>query len=318
MALFTPPRAGKLLRPGTFVIGIIVIAVIIFLGTSFYIVDQAEQAVVTRFGKYLTTTGPGLRYKLPFGIDRTYIVNTSRVMTEEFGFRTVSRSGRTPAYTIDNSTATMLTGDLNMVVVEWVIQYRIADPFAWTFNVYDRERTIQDVSRSVINMLVGDRAIMDIMGVERSNIELRAEEYMNETFTSFGLGIRVIAVKLQNIDPPVAVQDAFDDVNRAIQDMNRLINEGQQAYNEQIPRTRGEADRMIQVAEGYATERVNHAYGDVARFNAVYEEYRLSSDVTRRRLYYEMIEDVFKDLRGTTVIDRNLDNFLPLMNLGGR
>jgi membrane protease subunit HflK len=318
MALFTPPKGGKLLRPGTFVIGIIVIAAIIFLGTSFYIVDQAEQAVVTRFGKYHTTTGPGLRYKLPFGIDKTYIVNTSRVMTEEFGFRTVSRSGRTPAYAGDSSTATMLTGDLNMVVVEWVIQYRIADPFAWTFNVYDRERTIQDVSRSVINMLVGDRAIMDIMGVERTSIEARAEEVMNETFSSYGLGILVITVKLQNIDPPADVKDAFDDVNRATQDMNRLINEGQQAYNEQIPRTRGEAERMVQVAEGYATERVNRAYGDVARFNAVYDEYRLSQEVTRRRLYYEMIEDVFKNDTGTTVIDRNLDNFLPLLNLGGR
>jgi membrane protease subunit HflK len=139
---------------------------------------------------------------------------------------------------------------------------------------------------------------------------------MNETFTSFGLGIRVIAVKLQNIDPPAPVQDAFDDVNRAIQDMNRLINEGQQAYNEQIPRTRGEADRMVQVAEGYATERVNRASGDVARFNAVYDEYRLSQEVTRRRLYYEMIEAVFENDKGTAVIDRRFNNFLPFMNLG--
>jgi membrane protease subunit HflK len=157
---------------------------------------------------------------------------------------------------------------------------------------------------------------MDIMGSQRSAIESLAEEYMNETFRDYGLGIRVIAVKLQNTDPPAGrVQEAFDDVNKAIQDRNRLINEGQQAYNEQIPRTRGEADRLVQVAEGYATERKNRASGDVARFNAIYEEYRRSPDITRRRLYYEMIEDVFKNNDDTTLIDRRFNNFLPLMNL---
>jgi len=318
MAIFPSPKGGKLLKPGTFVLGIFIIGVIIFLGTSFYIVDQAEQAVVTRFGKYLTTTDPGLRFKLPFGIDRTYIVNVRSVMTEEFGFRTL-RSGRSSSYGMDMNMATMLTGDLNMVVIEWVIQYRIVDPFAWTFNVHDNSRTIRDVSRSVINMLVGDRAIMDIMGAERSNIEGLAQDSMNETFRSYGLGIMVIAVKLQNTDPPAAVQDAFDDVNKAIQDRNRLINEGQQAYNEQIPRTRGESDMLVQVAEGYARERINRAAGDVARFNSVYDEYRRSPEVTRRRLYYEMIEDVFKDDKNTTIIDRRFSNFLPFMNVeGGR
>jgi membrane protease subunit HflK len=218
----------------------------------------------------------------------------------------------------------MLTGDLNMVDVEWIIQYRIMDPLAWTFNVNERSRTIRDVSRSVINMLVGDRAIMDIMDIQRSAIESLAEDSMNETFRNYGLGIRVITVKLQNTDPPAGrVQEAFDDVNKAIQDRNRLINEGQQAYNEQIPRTRGEADRLVQVAEGYAAERRNRAAGDVARFIAVYDEYRRAPDVTSRRLYYEMIEDVFKGEEDTVLIDRRFNNFLPLMNLtsgssGGR
>ncbi|MCL2880793.1 MAG: FtsH protease activity modulator HflK [Treponema sp.] len=315
MANFTPPKGVKLLSPGTIILGIVIIAVVIFLGTSFYIVDQAEQAVITRFGKYLTTTGPGLHYKFPFGIDKTYIVNVRSVMTEEFGYRTV-RGGRSTTYSGDINMATMLTGDLNMVVIEWVIQYRVVDPFAWTFNVQEKTRTIQDISRSVINMLVGDRAIMDIMGSQRSTIESEAQDYMNETFRSYGLGIQVIAVKLQNTDPPAGVQDAFDDVNKAIQDRNRLINEGQQAYNEQIPRTSGEADRQIQVAEGYAKERVNRAQGDVARFNSVYEEYRRSPDITRQRLYYEMIEDVFKDDKNTTIIDKSFENFLPFMSLG--
>ena len=313
MAIFAPPKGGKLLNPGTLVLGLIVIGVIIFLGTSFYIVDQAERAVVTRLGRYLNTTGPGLQFKLPFGIDRAYIVNVQTIQTEEFGFRTL-RSGISSSYIGDEST--MLTGDLNMVDVEWIIQYRVVDPFEWTFNVNERARTIRDVSRSVINMLVGDRAIMDIMGVQRSTIETLAQEYMNETFRNYGLGIRVLTVQLQNTDPPAGrVQEAFDDVNRAIQDRNRLINEGMQAYNEQIPRTRGDADRLVQVAEGYATERVNRALGDVSRFNAILLEYRLAPDITSRRLYYEMIEDVFREDHSTALIDRRFDNFLPMMNL---
>jgi membrane protease subunit HflK len=166
-------------------------------------------------------------------------------------------------------------------------------------------------------MLVGDRAIMDIMSPERSAIEIAGADLMNETFKKYGLGINVIAVKLQNIDPPAGVQEAFDDVNKAIQDMNRHINEGMQIYNEEIPKAKGEAERVVLVAQGYKAERINRAEGDVARFNSVYNEYRRAPDITRQRLYYEMVEEVFKDAEGMTIIDRNLKNFLPMMNVGG-
>jgi membrane protease subunit HflK len=319
MKHFTPPKVEKLLSFG--MLGLIIggIFLIALLATSVYIVDQAEEAVITRFGKFVATKGPGLQFKLPFGIDRNYTVNVKNVRTEEFGFRT-QIAGRNPRYDSQYSESTMLTGDLNIVEVEWIIQYRVADPRAWTFNVNldDRTKTIRDVSRSAINMLVGDRAIMDIMGLERSAIEAAGIEFMNETFRGYGMGIDVIAVRLQNIEPPSGVRQAFEDVNKAIQDMNRLINEGQQAYNEEIPRSRGEADRLVQIAWGYDAERKNMAKGDVARFNSVYDEYRRSPEVTRQRLYYEMIEEVFKGDEGTAIIDRNLRNFLPMMDLGGR
>ncbi|MDR3167573.1 MAG: FtsH protease activity modulator HflK [Treponema sp.] len=310
----TPAKLSKFINPGTIILIVAGIIVVVFLGTSFYIVDQTEEAVVTRFGKYHITNGPGLHFKLPFGIDRHYVVNVKAVQTEQFGFRTLT-SGVSSTYANQTNESTMLTGDLNIIEVEWIIQYRIVDPRAWIFNVMDQITTIRDVSRSAINMLVGDRAIMDIMGPERSAIEAAGTAFMNETFQGYGLGIDVIAVKLQNIDPPAGVQDAFDDVNKAEQDMNRLINEGQQAYNAEIPRTRGEAEQSIQEAQGYATERVNRAKGDVARFNSVYEEYRKAPEVTRQRLYYEMIEEVFRDDQDTVIIDRNFDNFLPLRNL---
>jgi membrane protease subunit HflK len=166
-------------------------------------------------------------------------------------------------------------------------------------------------------MLVGDRAIMDIMGPERSTIEMEGILFMNETFNRFGLGISVIAVKLQNIDPPGGVRESFDDVNKAIQDMNRLINEGQQVYNEEIPKARGQSDRVIQVAQGYAAERVNKAQGDVARFVSVLAEYRRSPEVTRTRLYYEMIEEVFGGEGDTVFIDRNLENIIPIPSMSG-
>jgi membrane protease subunit HflK len=307
-------KVGKWLSPVVILLTIAVILVVILLGTTVYIVDQTEEAVVTRFGKYHTTQGPGLQFKLPFGIDKQYTVNIKTVQTEQFGFRTLT-SGISSTYTNQTSESTMLTGDLNIVEVEWVIQYRVIDPKAWVFNVMEQDRTIQDVSRSAINMLVGDRTIMDIMGPERTAIESAGTTLMNETFRGYGLGIDVIAVKLQNIDPPAGVQEAFDDVNKAEQDMNRLINEGQQIYNAEIPKARGERERIIQEAEGYRTERINRANGDVARFISVYGEYRRAPDVTRQRLYYEMMEEVFKDADGTAILDRNFDNFLPLRNL---
>ncbi|MDR2542065.1 MAG: FtsH protease activity modulator HflK [Treponema sp.] len=313
---FNPPNMGKL-NPKKLVLIVVGILVVILLATSVFIVDQTEQAVMTRFGRFTGIKDPGLHFKLPFGIDRNYTVNVRTVQTEEFGFRTM-RGGNFPTYTSQTAESIMLTGDLNIIDVEWIIQYRVIDPQAWVFNVQERRETIRDVSRSVINMLVGDRAIMDIMGRERSAIENEALVLKNETFNNYNLGINVIAVRLQNVTPPAGVQQAFEDVNRAIQDRERLINEGQQSYNEEIPRARGEALQMIQVAQGYATERVNRARGDVARFNSVYDEYRRAPEVTRQRLYYEMIEEVFKDEDGMVVIDRNLQNFLPLLNIGGR
>ena len=210
----------------------------------------------------------------------------------------------------------MLTGDLNIIDVEWIIQYRIVNPRQWLFSVQEKKQTIRDISRSVINSLVGDRAILEIMSSERSNIENLAVEMMNAQFDHLGMGIDVFAVKLQNIVPPEGVQDAFEDVNKAIQDMNRFINEGKESYNAEIPRAQGEADRQIQIAEGYASERVNRALGDVARFNAVYEEYRRAPAITRERLYLETMEEIFgSGEKPQTLIDSELDNILPVKNL---
>jgi len=167
-----------------------------------------------------------------------------------------------------------------------------------------------------MNMLVGDQTILNVLGPQRVAIETSCLEIMNEILSSYDIGVKIIAVKLQNIVPPTGVQEAFEDVNKAIQDMNRLINEGKEAYNQEIPKARGQADQMIQIAQGYAAERVNKARGDVARFASVYSEYRKSPEVTRERLYYEMIEQVFEGETSVELIDKELSNFIPLKTLG--
>jgi len=307
------------LGPATIVIVVVAVALIGLLSTSFFVVDQTERAVITTFGKFTKVAEPGLHYKVPFGIQKSYNVKTEVVQTEQFGFRT-DKAGVVTQYSEQKfpEESTMLTGDLNIVDVEWIIQYRIVDPKAWLFNTIDRQKTIRDISQSVINLLVGDRTILGVMGPERTAIQESSVQMMNETFTSYGLGIKVTQVQLQNIVPPKGVQEAFEDVNKAIQDMNRLINEGKEAYNAEIPKAKGEADRLVEVSQGYATERVNKAAGDVARFNAVYEEYRKAPDVTRQRLYYEMMEEVFKGERNVELIDKRFTNFLPLKNLDSK
>ncbi len=314
----TPPKLPFSLKPKMIIIIVVVIAVIILIASSFFVVDQTEQAVVLFLGRYNRTAGPGLHWKWPFGIEKNYNVPTQVIQKEEFGFRT-QRAGMTTQFSdIDYpEESIMLTGDLNIIDVEWIIQYRIMDPQAWLFNVENKKKTIRDISQSVINLLVGDRAILDVIGNERSNIEFQGQEMMNEILQGYQLGINVTTVRLQNIVPPVGpVQDAFEDVNVAIQDMNRLINEGNEAFNKEIPKARGEAQQMIQIASGYAAERVNQANGDVARFKAVLQEWRQDPQTTRTRLYFEMIENVFSEATDETLIDKNLDNFLPLLNLG--
>jgi membrane protease subunit HflK len=313
------PRKALRLTPALIWIAIGVVLALILLFSSFFMVDQKEEAVVLNLGKFSRLVGPGLHFKVPFGVEKNYNVPTQRILKEEFGFRTIE-PGVISTYSNQDysSESIMLTGDLNIVDVEWIIQYQITDARAWLFGVQDQHKTIRDISQSVINLLVGDRTIFDVIGAERANIEVQGMQMMNDLYKSYGLGIHVTTVKLQNIVPPKgSVQDAFEDVNKAIQDRSRLINEGKEAYNQAIPRASGQAEQTIQEADGYAAAQVNKAKGDVARFNAVLAEYRQAPNIVRTRLYYEMYDQVFGSSGTTDLIDKDLKNFLPLKNVGG-
>ncbi len=305
------------INPRVIFIVIVVIFLLIAVFSSFYTVDQKEKAVVLRFGKYDRTSGPGLHFKLPFGIESNYNVPTGKNLTEEFGFRT-QKAGVVTTYARGDFSeeSYMLSGDLNIAEVTYIIQYQITDPRAWLFNVHNQEKTLRDISQSVINLMVGNLAVFDVVTTQRTLIEEEGKKKMNEFFEKYKLGINVVTVKLQKtMYPKGEVQDAFEDVNKAIQDRIRLINEGKEAFNREIPRARGEAKKTIQAAEGYATEKVNKAKGDVARFLAVLSEYRKNPKLTRIRLYYEMFEEVFKDPAHTDLIDKQLKNFIPFKSL---
>lgn len=296
----------------------IVLIALAAAATSFFSVDQAENAVVLRFGKYQRTVGPGLQMKIPFGIEKNINVETQIVKTLTFGYRATDPSGTSLTNArVNQEESMMLTGDLNIVDVEWIVQYRVADPKAYLFSVRDKETTIRDISQSVMNQLVGDLPILAVMTDQRTQIEYDAAEAMQKLFDRYGFGIDIVAVKLQNIMPPEGeVQDAFEDVNKAIQDMNGYINEGKQYYNQQIPAAEGEADKIISEASGYAAERINRAEGDTARFKEMLAEYSANGETTAKRLYIETMEEILSaDSRTVTIIDKDLENFLPIRSL---
>ncbi len=258
-----------------------------------------------------------MQTKVPLGIEKAYTVPTQVVQTMTFGYRSSIPTSPLIASTDYPSESIMLTGDLNIIDLEWIVQYKISYAEQWLFNVEEKEKTIRDISQSVMNQLVGDLPILSVMTSERTDIEVDAQKLMQEIFDSYQLGIQVVTVKLQNIVPPAGdVQNAFEDVNKAIQDMNRFINEGKEQYNSIIPKAQGEASQQIQIAEGYAKERVNNARGDVARFNSMRDTYEKSKQVTADRLYIETMEEIlFKNSDKVTIIDKNLENFLPITQL---
>ncbi len=323
-----PQRAQGRIGNGL-IAGIVVLAAIgLVAASSIYTVDANERGVVSRFGRYHATVAEGLHFKAPFNVDRVYKV-PQVVLSKQFGFRTV-QAGVTTTYDQRDYSheSEMLTGDLNIVDVTWIIEYRITDPRAWLFHVDNsriagtrtednRDKTLRDVTQSVVNGLVGDRAILDVISTEKDTIEYLSKQMIQDTLDLYELGVSITEVKLQQVEPPKGeVQDAFEDVNKATQDRERLINEGEQAYYAEIPRIEGEAKQMMAEAEGYRQARINYAKAEVAMFQAILQEYRRSPRVTRERLYYETLAKVFANEENTDLIDKNLENFLPLKNIG--
>ncbi len=274
--------------------------------------------MVKRFGDVIDITDPGLHFKLPFGIDDVQFVATERVLKQEFGFRTegTRASGRTNYSSQQfEDESLMLTGDLNVIDVEWVVQYRINDPIKFLYEMREPTETLRDIAESVMRRVVGNRLGSAVLTVGRVEIQAQAAEEIQQIMNQYDAGIDIITVELQDVVPPPAVQPAFNEVNEARQERERMINEAQKRVNQEIPRAEGEAIRAIAEAEGYATERVNRAMGETARFTAVLEQYRQAPEVTRSRLYLETLNQVLPTIGQVLVVQDGQASPLPLLDV---
>jgi len=316
------PRGGgppiKLPSLATLRLVVIAIAGLVLLWTGYYQIQPEEVGVIQRFGRYVRTTGPGPHLKIPFGVETLTRVPVQRQLKMEFGFRTAEPGQRT-VYVADaerQAEAVMLTGDLNVALVEWIVQYRIADPYAWLFHVRSPEETFRYTSEAAMRKVVGDHSVDEVLTTGREDIARLANEELQRVCELYGLGIEVQQLVLQNVNPPDPVKPAFNEVNQAIQEKERAINEAWAEYNQAVPRAQGEAEQMIRTAEGYALERVNRAGGDANRFDSIYAEFRKAPDVTRRRLYLEAMGRLLPRMGRKVILDEQARGVLPLLQLG--
>lgn len=299
-------------------LAVVVLVVLVLAFTSVYTIDPEEVGVVLRFGEFQRLSQPGLNFKIPFGIEDVIKVPVQRQLKEEFGFRT-SRAGVRTEYSPQqfDDESLMLTGDLNIADVEWVVQYRIVDPYKFLFRVRGVRDTFRAMTEAVMREVVGDRTVNEVITVGRRELATLVEQQLQELADQYETGISVDQVVLQNVYPPDPVRPSFNEVNQAEQRRSELINTAQAQYNEVIPRARGEADRTIQGAEGYALERVNRSQGEAERFNALFRAYQQAPEVTRKRLYLETMIEVLPKAGRKIVIDDEVGGLVPLLNLDG-
>ncbi len=294
---------------------LIILLVLVIVASGIYVVQAENVGVILRFGKYTKTTDPGLHIKLPL-IDKVYQVAVERQLKEEFGFRTL-KSGVTTQYSTRtyDSESVMLTGDLNVAVVEWIIQYRVEDPYKYLFRVRNSQATLRDMSEAVMREVVGDRTLNEVLTVGRQEVSQTVQDKLQGLCNEYENGIRIRQIVLQNVNPPDAVKASFNEVNQAQQDREKLINQARSEYNRVVPRAKGEAEQTIQAAEGYASERINGAMGDVARFNSVFAEYQKAPEITKQRIYLETMNRVLPRIEKKFIIDESSGGVLPLLNL---
>jgi modulator of FtsH protease HflK len=299
---------------GAVALGILLLAVVGL--TSYYTVGADSEAVVLRLGKFLKTVEPGLHFKLPFGVDTVTIVPTRRQLKLEFGFGTPGyltnpiQIGQDP-----EAERSMVTGDLNAVLVEWVVQYRIEDPKQYLFEVRNPGVTLRDLSEAAMREVIGDRTVDEVITIGRQDIEIEALARMQELSRRYHLGIRVDQVQLKNVNPPSQVQASFNEVNKAQQDRENAINIANGEYNKVVPKAKGQADQTVQAAEGYRYKRVNEAEGDVAAFSAVLQQYIKAPEITHSRLYLETMSEVLPQTGQKIIVDDSLRQLLPVLPL---
>jgi len=309
---FPGARPLSLRRP------LIVVLALVAAWSSYFTVPAEAEGVVLRFGKYIHKVPPGLHFKLPFGIDEVIKVPSQRQLKLEFGFGSEEYTNPDQVGVSPAKEQSMVTGDLNAALVEWVVQYRITEPETYLFEVRAPGLTLRDLSESVMREIIGDRTVDEIITIGRQEIEETALTRLRELAGLYHLGLSINQVQLKNVDPPKPVQPSFNEVNRAQQDRENVINLANGEYNKAVPRARGEADQKIRGAEGYRFKRINEAEGDAAAFTAVLGQYVKAPEVTRTRLYLETLGEVLPQAKQSILVDESVQQILPMLPLPTR
>ncbi len=296
---------------------VFVIIIIVAVVGTVYSIGPDEVGVVQRFGKYHDTTTPGLHMKIPFGVDKVTPVKVQRIFKEEFGTRTVTAGVKT-IYSMQSyaDESLMLTGDLNILDVRWIVQFRVKDPTKMLFATRNPIVNLRNVAEIVMRRLVGDYTVDDVLTTKREEIDAQAQLYMQELLDKYNTGLKIVTVKLLDVNPPNKVKPAFNEVNEAKQEKEQAINEAWEAYNKVIPKASGEAERTLREAEGYSLDKINRAKGDTDRFLAVLEEYQKAPDVTKKRIYIETMSEIIPKAKQKYIMDPNQTSVLPLLNIG--
>ena len=305
---------------GGLILGLVALVMgLLFVWSSWFTVQPEETGIVQRFGKVVRSAGPGLHFKWPYGVETVRLVPTARVLTEEFGFRTLaSVPGQRTQYTGNQNykaESLMLTGDLNVIDVQWILQYRIEDPVRYLFQVRDTAKTVRDITEAVMRRVVGNRLGSDVLTVGRVAVSSEAKEEIQKVLTAYETGVRLVTVELQDVTPPDTVKPAFNEVNESRQDRERTINQAQEQAYREIPKARGVAAQSLSEAEGYALERVNRANGEATRFQAILDEYHQAPEVTRQRLYLEALGNFLAEIKGLYIVDSDQKALVPWLSL---
>ncbi len=320
-----PPEMDELLKKlkdfkftGGSIAAVVIVIFLMVMYSTFFTIKTGEEGVIQRFGRFVRLAEPGANFKLPFGIEKVTKVNREVLRTEEFDPNVDIREGRArfSSETETGNVSLMLTGDLNVALVPWVVQYKVKESDKWLFKVDDVIGLLRDMSETSMRLVVGDRSVTEV--IKREGIEQEAKRILQRELDKAETGIRIEAVKLNTTNVPKPVQPSFNEVNQAVQEKEKMIYQAREAYNKDIPKARGEAERTIKAAEGYAMERVNNANGDAARFVSVYNEYSKAKDVTKRRMYLETVKELFPKFGQKYIIDSDQKNVLPLLNLGNK
>ncbi len=305
---------GRQIRSLATFIPFILIAFILW--NCWYTVEPEEVGVVLRFGKFVKETPPGLHFKLPPPFEKVIKVPVQRQLKEEFGFRTAIPGVRTTYVDRDyHNESLMLTGDLNVAVVEWITQYRIGDPYKFLFKVKSLRQTFRDMNEAVMRAVVGDRTVNEILTTGRQELADVAKVKLQKLCDQYETGIVIEQIVLQDVNPPDPVKPSFNEVNQAQQEKERMINDALAEYNKVIPRAKGEALRTIQEAEGYATDRINRAKGDAVFFNRLLDAYIMAPEITRRRLYLETMDEIYTKITKKIIVDQAVKGILPMLQL---